>query len=95
MSRSRQIIPNIRAVREILTRQAVDVNGANWGYKTAWLFLATGAVCCVIIYFFVPEPSQRNPAELDEMYEKGIPAWRMRKYVTDVQRLQHENVVAE
>jgi hypothetical protein len=28
----------------------------------------------------------RNTAEMDEMYEKGVPAWRMQKYVTDVQR---------
>ena len=69
----------------------VDVNGANWGYKTAWLFFATGAVTCVVIYFYVPEPSQRNPAELDEMYEKGVPAWKMRKYITDVQMLQQEH----
>ena len=47
--------------------------------------MGTGAVCCVIIYFFVPEPSLRNAAELDEMYEKGVPAWKMKNYVTDVQ----------
>lgn len=63
----------------------MNVNGANWGYKTAFLFLGTGLVTCVIAYFYVPEPSQRNSAEMDEMYEKGVPAWQMRKYVTDVQ----------
>ncbi|CAM1501511.1 Fc.00g034950.m01.CDS01 [Cosmosporella sp. VM-42] len=70
----------------------LDVNGANWGYNTAWLFFGTGTVCCVVVYFFVPEPSQRNAAEMDEMYEKGVPAWRMRNYLTDVQRLQQENL---
>lgn len=69
----------------LTTETLVDVNGANWGYKTAWLFFSTGAVTCVVVYFFVPEPSQRNPAELDEMYEKGVPAWKMSKFMTDVQ----------
>ncbi|KAH6672695.1 general substrate transporter [Plectosphaerella plurivora] len=63
----------------------LDVNGVNWSYSTAFLFLGTGLVTCVLVWFFVPEPSQRNPAEMDEMYEKGVPAWRMRKYVTEVQ----------
>jgi hypothetical protein len=76
----------------LLTYLSVDVKGANWGYKTAFLFLGTGIIVCVLTYFYVPEPSQRNPAELDELYEKGIPAWRMRNYVTDVQRLQRHNL---
>jgi SP family sugar:H+ symporter-like MFS transporter len=70
----------------------VNVNGVNWGYNTGWLFLGTGICVCLLVYFYVPEPSRRNPAEIDEMYEKGVPAWRMRTYVTDVQRMQHHNV---
>ena len=68
----------------------VDVNGVNWGYKTAWLFFATGAVTCLIICFYVSELSQRDPAELDEMYEKDVPAWKMRKFVIDGQMMQQE-----
>lgn len=64
----------------------VDINKANWGYKTAWLFLGCGLAVTVLVFFFVPEPSQRNAAELDEMFEKRIPARKMREYVTDVQK---------
>ncbi|KAH7015923.1 general substrate transporter [Ilyonectria destructans] len=67
----------------------LDTDGANWSYRTAWLFFGTGLVTIVIVYFYVPEPSQRNSAEMDEMYEKGVPARKMRKYVTDVQRAVH------
>ncbi|KAL7940835.1 general substrate transporter [Trichoderma barbatum] len=70
----------------------LDVKGANWGYKTAFLFLGTGVIVFILAYFYVPEPSQRNSAELDELYEKGVPAWRMRSYVTDVQKLQRHNL---
>jgi hypothetical protein len=63
----------------------VQTNGANWGYNTAWLFFGTGIASVVLAIFYVPETAQRNPAELDEMYEKGIPAWKMKRYVTEVQ----------
>ncbi|KAF4472617.1 sugar transporter [Fusarium albosuccineum] len=71
----------------------LDVEGANWGYKTAWLFFSTGLVVVVLVWLYVPEPSARNSAELDEMYAKGVPAWRMRKYVTDVQKQQQQESV--
>lgn len=64
----------------------LNTSGASWGYKTAWLFFGTGVAMIVIIFFFVPEPSMRNSAEMDEMYEKRVPPRKMRKYVTDVQR---------
>lgn len=63
----------------------MQTNGANWGYNTAWLFFGTGVIALALTVLYVPECAQRNPAELDEMYEKGVPAWRMQKYVTDVQ----------
>ncbi|KAF2014274.1 MFS general substrate transporter [Aaosphaeria arxii CBS 175.79] len=65
----------------------LDVNGANWGYKTAWLFFGTGLAVCIALYFFLPECSRRNAAEIDEMYEKNVPAWKMHRYVTDIQAM--------
>jgi MFS transporter, SP family, sugar:H+ symporter len=43
-------------------------------------------ITTVLTFLYVPETAQRNSAEMDEMYEKGVPAWRMRKFVTDVQK---------
>ncbi|PLB45132.1 MFS general substrate transporter [Aspergillus steynii IBT 23096] len=65
----------------------LDPAGVNWGYKTAWLFFGSGVVVCILLYIFLPECSRRNAAEIDEMYEKGIPAWKMKKYVTEVQTM--------
>ncbi|OAL44872.1 MFS general substrate transporter [Pyrenochaeta sp. DS3sAY3a] len=65
----------------------LNVNGVNWGYKTAWLFFGTGVASCIMMYFYLPECSRRNAAEIDEMYEKGVPAWQMHKYVTQVQTM--------
>lgn len=60
------------------------------GFNTSFLFGGFGVLTSVVIWFFVPEPSRRNAAEMDEMYEKGVPAWKMSKYVTDVQHAQEE-----
>ncbi|PSN71411.1 MFS general substrate transporter [Corynespora cassiicola Philippines] len=71
----------------------LDVEGVDWGYDTAWLFFATGMLVSVAIWFFVPEPSQRNYAEMDEMYNNRVPARKMRKYVTEVQLAQEQHLV--
>lgn len=60
------------------------------GFNTGFLFGGFGALTSIVIWFYVPEPSRRNAAEMDEMYEKGVPAWKMNKYITDVQRGQDE-----
>ncbi|WVQ79774.1 hypothetical protein IAT38_001874 [Cryptococcus sp. DSM 104549] len=66
----------------------LQTNGANLGYNTSWIFFGTGIAVCILAIFYLPETSRRNPAELDEMYEKGVPAWKMSKYVTNVQKAQ-------
>ncbi|GJC81042.1 hypothetical protein ColLi_03880 [Colletotrichum liriopes] len=59
------------------------------------IFFVTAFVVSVLIWLFVPEPAQRNSAEMDEMYQKGVLAWRMRKYVTDIQHTQRGDEVLE
>lgn len=51
-----------------------------------------GLVVSIPVYFLVPKTSKRNAAELDEMFAKGIPAWRARGFVTDVQKYWALNV---
>lgn len=63
----------------------MDVNGANWGYKTAWFFCGTGLFACIAHWLYLPECAQRNAAEIDEMYEKGVPPRKMAKYITEAQ----------
>jgi hypothetical protein len=65
----------------------VDVNGVNWGYKTGWLFFGTGTFACVLLWFYLPECAQRNAAEIDEMYEKGVSPRKMAKYITEAQNM--------
>ncbi|KAM5353514.1 hypothetical protein ACJ41O_000164 [Fusarium nematophilum] len=73
----------------------IDTEGVDWNYNTAWLFGGLGVITIVIVWFYVPEPSKRNTAEMDEMYENGVPAWKMQKYVTNVQLSQREALLQE
>jgi len=68
----------------------LQTNGANWGFNTSWLFFGTGIISVALCVWLLPECARRNAAEIDEMYAKGVPAWRMKGYVTDVQREQAE-----
>lgn len=68
----------------------LDINGANMSFKACWVFVALGGIANIIGVFIGAETARRSPAEIDEMYENGVPAWRMRKYVTEVQKRHEE-----
>ncbi|KAF5012333.1 hypothetical protein FDECE_1560 [Fusarium decemcellulare] len=68
----------------------LDPEGVDWNYNTGWLYGGLGVITTVIVWFYVPEPSKRNTAEMDEMYENGVPAWKMQKHITNVQLAQQE-----
>lgn len=63
------------------------------GAKTSLIFCATLAPAIIWAYFKVPETNKRTPAELDAMFEAGIPA---RKFASsDAKALlseEHANV---
>lgn len=67
----------------------MDVDGADLGYNTGFLFFGFGIIALAVCVFLLPETARRNPAELDEMYTKKIAPWRMSKYVTDVQKREN------
>ncbi|ORY25553.1 general substrate transporter [Naematelia encephala] len=64
----------------------IDPSGANMGFNACWVFFGCGVVSTALAWLYVPETARRSPAELDEMYNKGVQPWRMGKYVTDVQK---------
>lgn len=57
----------------------------NWGPKTGLFFAGTGTIVCVIGWLILPELAQRTPAEIDEMFEKGVSPRKFKGYMTDVQ----------
>ncbi|PWN97619.1 general substrate transporter [Tilletiopsis washingtonensis] len=63
--------------------QLTSADGANLGAKTYLIF--AGCVLCVFVMsiFLLPETAGRSFPEIDELYEKKIPAWRWKGYVCE------------
>ncbi|ORX37529.1 general substrate transporter [Kockovaella imperatae] len=61
--------------------------------RAGFVYGAFSVPCCIVMWFFIPETRARSAAEIDELYEKRIPAWRWSKTVTDAE-LQMRKAVA-
>lgn len=58
---------------------------AGWGAKIGLFFGPLAALSVVGLYFFFPEAKGRSYAELDELFERRIPAWRFKSTKTEAQ----------
>ncbi len=55
------------------------------GTRAGFVFGGTSVPIAICIWLFLPETSGRAIAEIDELFEKHVPAWRWKKTTTDVQ----------
>lgn len=53
--------------------------------RTAFIYGAFSVPTCICMWLFIPETKGRSTAEIDELYEKKIPAWRWAKTTTAVE----------
>lgn len=51
--------------------------------KTGFIFAAFSTVCCVWVYFRLPETANRSFEELDIMFHKKVPTRQFANYVID------------
>ncbi|KAH7039567.1 general substrate transporter [Microdochium trichocladiopsis] len=58
---------------------------AGWGTKIGFFFAGLSGLMLVPIIFFYPETKGRTYAEIDELYQRGIPAWRFNATKTHAQ----------
>jgi len=56
--------------------------GAGWGQKIGLFFGSITYLYLIPIVFFYPETKNRTYEELDELFERGIPAWEFEKTKT-------------
>jgi sugar porter (SP) family MFS transporter len=68
--------------------QLTAADAANLGAKTYLVFAGCMACVIVFVYFFMPETRNRTFAEIDEMYDAGIPMWKWRGYRTTTEAKQ-------
>ncbi|RAO72321.1 uncharacterized protein BHQ10_008333 [Talaromyces amestolkiae] len=50
--------------------------------KTGFVYGAFSVPICVLMWLYLPETRSRSVSEIDELYERNIPAWRWSKTVT-------------
>ncbi|KAK7429840.1 hypothetical protein QQZ08_003685 [Neonectria magnoliae] len=63
----------------------LNPTGANLGGRCGYVWGATGFVCLVTAYFFLPEMKGRSYREIDILFKRRIPARKWKKTVVGVQ----------
>ncbi|KAK7927208.1 hypothetical protein PG985_004206 [Apiospora marii] len=58
----------------VMTNYQLSSTAWNWGAKAAYFWAGTCLVSTVWVFFRVPEPKGRTYAELDLLFEHGVPA---------------------
>ncbi|SPJ78670.1 probable maltose permease (MalP) [Fusarium torulosum] len=74
-------------VMSVLTPYMINANKWNWKLKTGFFYAGVGLPWVIGTWLLVPETARRSPAELDELFERKIKAWRFQTTETATQRL--------
>ena len=74
----------INIVCGIIVPRMLSPTSWNWGQKSAFYWFGSCFCCIVYVWFRVPETRGRSYAELDTLFENGVPAWRFAE--TEVNR---------
>ena len=75
-------------------RYLVNPDEANLQGKVGWIFFGVCAIGTVWAYYYVPETAGRNVDELDELFNRKIPARKMHKIKLDLDRSATYNAAA-
>ena len=72
----------------------INPSAWNWGGLTAFFWAGFNVICCIWIFFRLPEPSGLTYAELDKLFDERVPARQFKKTHVDVFALA-EQIIAE
>ncbi|KAJ4204142.1 hypothetical protein NW759_014979 [Fusarium solani] len=67
-----------------MTPLLINPTNANLGAKVAFVFFGLSVPLCIYLYFFFPEMKGRSYLELEEMFQKNVPARQFKNYKCDV-----------
>ncbi|PMD15660.1 sugar transporter [Hyaloscypha hepaticicola] len=84
-------------VVNVLTTYQLTPKPTGWGWsaKSAFFWAGSCALCIVWIFFRLPEPKGRTYAEMDVLFERGVPARKFRDTKLDIFRGDHLAPVTE
>ncbi|KAF5004462.1 hypothetical protein FDECE_9042 [Fusarium decemcellulare] len=74
-------------IMDVLVPYMVNAHQWNWGLKTGWFYAGIGLPAVIGMWLLVPETKGRSTAELDELFERKIKAWRFSETETATERL--------
>ncbi|KAH8885745.1 general substrate transporter [Thozetella sp. PMI_491] len=63
----------------------INPDHLNWGPKYGYIWGASNFVLAVWAFFFIPETKDRSLEQLDELFEKKVPARKFAKFVVERQ----------
>ncbi|KAL1409207.1 hypothetical protein Q8F55_006040 [Vanrija albida] len=63
--------------------------------RAGFVYGGASLLISIFVWFYLPETRGRAPAEIDELYERGIPAWRWAKTKTFVEEQAEQAREAE
>lgn len=75
-------------ITTIAVPQLTAADGAGLGAKTYLVFAGCMVGIIAFVYFLMPETRNRTFAEIDEIYDSGVPMWRWRGYQTSTEAKQ-------
>lgn len=67
----------------VMTNYQLSSTAWNWGARTAFFWAGSCLLSVVWVFFRLPEPKGRTYAELDELFERGVPARKFAKTHVD------------
>ncbi|CAI0648019.1 unnamed protein product [Colletotrichum noveboracense] len=82
IGRAAYYVVNIPCI--FLATYMLNTTGVNLGGKCGYVWGATGFVCFVLAYFYIPEMKGRSVREIDIMFKRKIPARQWKKTVIDI-----------
>jgi hypothetical protein len=74
-----------RAHHHICRRLLIHSQGGDLGGKCGYVWGATGFLCFVVAFFYLPEMKGRSYREIDILFKRKVPARKWKKTVVDVQ----------
>ncbi|KAK9234293.1 general substrate transporter [Lipomyces kononenkoae] len=78
----------LSTVVQLVLPYLINTDKANLGGKVAFVFFGPSVPCCIYLYFCLPEMKGRNVAEIEEMYQKNLPARKFEGYKCEVTKIE-------
>jgi MFS family permease len=73
----------------------INPEALNWGPKYFYVWASSNLILAVFAFFCVPETRGRSLEQIDEFFDKGVPARKFKDYITDIQQVDADDYMEE